>query len=395
MKLVLKLKYHQVTSKLTEMYKYLYIDDTFDKLELGTVNGLQQGGEIEVKYMPPGPWEEKIIELVKILPDYNGLIIDLRLNDKPYEGNKKAQYRGSTVAQEIRTLVKEKKIVKDLPIFLISADQKLEESLDKTSYDLFDYVISKNTLGNDETGIGYKEFILMLKSFADGYTFIEEKKDLESLFGKDKAKNLDTRFINEITSLFEHPNHVIVRFINKLFLTKTTSLINEEILAARLGVNILDKNWSSFKETYMATFKYDGILGLYFERWWWPEIENWWIENISDENSIRSLTAKQRVDILNSKTGLNLEIQSKSEKSHSEKFWTVCKARKIPIDTVDGFLITGQDNFYPWQEKEYISLDEALRPKEIEKWKDIATTEYNRLKKLKDFYENAEQRIRR
>lgn len=35
----------------------------------------------------------------------------------------------------------------------------------------------------------------------------------------------------------------------------------------------------------------------------------------------------------------------------------------VAIDTIDGLLIDGQDNNFPWQDKKYISIEEALRPK--------------------------------
>jgi hypothetical protein len=122
----------------------------------------------------------------------------------------------------------------------------------------------------------------------------------------------------------------------------------------------------------------------------------WWSEIYGEDMVLRSLGASERVKLLKEKFGnLQLNVQEKSEKSKSDKFWTICKGRNIPIDTIDGFLVCDQDNSYPWQEKEYISIDEALRPKNIEKWKDIATIEKNRLQKLKDLYGKTEQRVRR
>ncbi len=34
-------------------------------------------------------------------------------------------------------------------------------------------------------------------------------------------------------------------------------------------------------------------------------------------------------------------------------------------------MIAGQDNYYPWQEKKYVSLEAALNDKEIHSWKQL------------------------
>ncbi|HEY0056943.1 MAG TPA: hypothetical protein VGB63_16450 [Pedobacter sp.] len=375
------------------MYKYIYVDDTQDQIEIGAINGIKQGGVIDVDFVKPGLWEEKITELTEKLKTSHGLIVDLRLNDMPYDDVNRAQYRGSTVAQELRTLVKEQTII-DIPIFLISADQKLHESLDKTSLDLFDGVISKNTIGN--TGITFPEFIKMLSAYAEAYVLIQDQKSIIQLLKIEDIQLLDTRFVDEFEKTSPYPNHVIIRFISKEFIQKTTILVDEDTLASRLGIDMSSDDWGSFKDEFLKEFLYQGILSRYYERWWWPLIEDWWYNKITQDLTIRTLPAKERVEFLKSlKEGIRLKPASMSEKSKSDKFWTICKARKIPIDTVDGFLVAGQDNNFPWQEKEYVSNDEALRPKDIEAWKSVATVEKNRLQSMKDFYGKQEQRVRR
>lgn len=375
------------------MHEYIYIDDTQDQIEIGTINGIKQGGKIGVTFIKPGLWEAKINELTELLKTSQGLIVDLRLNDIPYDDNNRAQYRGSTVAQELRTLVKEKTIM-DIPIFLISADEKLHESLDKTSLDLFDGVISKNTIGN--TGISFPDFIKMLSAYAEAYLVVEEQKNITQLLKLKDNALLDNRFIDEYEKTIQYPNHVAIRFLSQEFLRKNTTLVNEDVLAARLGIDQNSEDWTLLKKEFLEPFLYNGILSEYYERWWWPLIEDWWFHKVTNEINIRTLSAKERVDVLTSlKEGIRLKAATTSEKSKSDKFWTVCKASRVPIDTVDGFLIAGQDNNFPWQEKEYISNDEALRPKNIDAWKSVATVEKNRLQSLKDFYGKKEQRVRR
>lgn len=127
-------------------YSYLYIDDTKDQVEQGTINALQDGGEIKIEFTGPKDWETSLSEIAGSVDKFDGILLDLRLNLNPYEGSKYAQYRGSTVAQELRTLSKEGKFKKDFLIILISGDPELKMSLDQTSKDLFDFIVSKTHL---------------------------------------------------------------------------------------------------------------------------------------------------------------------------------------------------------------------------------------------------------
>lgn len=381
-------------------YEYIYIDDTFDQLELGTINGIEHGNLIKVNFFKPNKWENLIEDLIKLFPKNQGIILDLRLNDKPYgkDQNAKdqyAQYRGSTVAQELRTLAKEGVIKKDFPIILVSANDKLEESLDETSIDLFDAVISKNELGSQH-GISYLDFKQLLIALSLGYLSLNEKdKKIELILNIEQLNILDTRFLNEFNKILINPVHVIVRFLKRTVLSKPSFLINEELLAARLGVSLKSEDWHNLKDNILSPFKYSGVFSDYYTRWWMPLIEEWWENSISKEENLRNLTAERRIFLLKKHLNLqNLIPCLKSEKSTSDSFWVVCKATKIPIDTIDGFLITNQDTLYPWQEKEYICIEEALRPTKIDCWKDVATIEKNRLQKLKDLYGRSEQRIR-
>jgi CheY-like chemotaxis protein len=156
-------------------HNYIYIDDTFGNLEKGTINALQKGNEIQINFtFPADSWEDQIEVFTSQLPQNDGVLIDLRLNDIANSNGLNAQFRGSSVAQELRTLVKEKVIASDFPIVLISANNKIEESLDKTSYDLFDYVINKNNI-EQPNGITFKEFRRLLITLSEGYKVLNKK----------------------------------------------------------------------------------------------------------------------------------------------------------------------------------------------------------------------------
>jgi hypothetical protein len=205
---------------------------------------------------------------------------------------------------------------------------------------------------------------------------------------------LDRRFLDHFETIKEFSRHIVARFILRQVLEMPSFLVNEEYLLARLGI---DKSSTDVKDLFefLDRYKYKGIFCSYYKRWWMPLIQNWWDE-ISPEESLRSLTAEKRVQILKKVTSLRkLKPILKDKRSASNSFWTVCKGTGIPIDTIDGLMISSQEHKFPWQEKEYVSIQEALRPQNPERWKGIAVSEKNRLQNLKEVYGQTEKRVRR
>jgi hypothetical protein len=377
-------------------YKYLYIDDVKDNNEIGVINGLKKGGHLEVDFMQPQEWDKMFqkeingVQNEEYLPSklesYNGLILDLRLYDNANKEGYTATYRGSTVAQELRTLVKEKTISKDIPIVLITANENIDTSLDETGKDLFDTIVKRSNIGE-----GYNNLRNELVSLARGYVYINEnEKTINSFLSYVYTQNIDFRFVQSINEIKDLPTHVITRFIAKNILRKPSFLIDEYYLSSRLGVSMESEDWVKLKEV-LSSFKFNGVFSDYYERWWMNDIESWW-ESISNDNYLRALTSKERVELLVDALNLKLSHIEKTPRSTSEKFWTVFKVTKAAIDNVDGFIIANQEDNFPWQEKEYISKEEALRPTNKDLWKDVAMIDKDRLEKLKSLLEREETR---
>jgi len=149
------------------------------------------------------------------------------------------------------------------------------------------------------------------------------------------------------------------------------------------------------KTEILKDYEYTGVFNDFYSRWWMPLIEKWWEENINNEVPFRNLTSQQKVELLSSKLKMTLSPIEKTDKSKSYCFWSVCKATLQPIDTIDGFIISNQDDLFPWQEKEYVCIEEALRPTKIDLWKGVSSLEKNRLQLMKDYFDEREQRVRK
>lgn len=368
-------------------YKYLYIDDNDQEVAQGIITGLELYGELEIEFQKPmGKWED---ERARIISDsfkqYDGLILDLNLEDYPNTNNEYSLYKGSSLAQEIRNISKSGEI-REIPIILLSATINLEKYFDKTNEDLFDIKISREDLVNI-----FVPFRNKLIALSEGYQLINTCKSDENLNNLLKHDLIleDSRFVGELKSIMDYPVHSISNFLLKNFLERDGILISEQLLSTRLGIDISrSKDWPSVLQALESSC-YNGVFHEGWRRWWMSSIDTWWQEKVDEPKSLRGLKANERVEILKRNLRLNdLLPFEKNPKSRSECFWTNCYGSGIPIDTIDGLLISNQDNIFSWQDKRYISYEEALRPTNKGRWKRISPLEEYKLEQLKIRYPN-------
>ncbi len=371
-------------------FKYLYIDDNSEDNAKGIITGLQKEGELFIDFdNPKGDWEEerKRIESEEF-KEYNGLILDLNLEETPNKNRELSRYKGSSLAQEIRNLAKAGTI-NEIPIILLSATINIEKYFDRTNEDLFDLIVSRERLNDVDLFISMRQKLISLSL---GYELISkcknDNKNLTELF-KFNLEKENVRFLGEMKSVIENPAHIISNFIIKNLLEKSGILIPENILATRLGIDKdKSKDWLNVVAKF-DRFLYKGVFSEGWQRWWMSGLENWWSSELQIEKSLRSTKANDKVNFLKERLGLSeLVALEKVEKSKSETFWTNCVGSGVAIDTVDGLLITGQDNYFPWQDKCYISINEALKPVGKEKWKKLSPSEEFKLELLKKQYPN-------
>lgn len=370
-------------------FRYIYIDDNNIDNAKGIITGLQKDGELLIDFVnPKGDWEEerKRIESTEF-KRYHGLILDLNLEEVPNNERKISHYKGSSLAQEIRNLSKAGAI-KEIPIILLSATVNLEKYFDRTNEDLFDLIISREKLNDPSLFISMREKLI---SLSIGYELISTcKKDtnLNELLRWDLA-NENIRFIDEMKTVFENPVHTVSNFLIKNLLNKSGILIPEDILATRLGIDRLKSSDWNIVLGVLEKKSYKGVFSEGWKMWWMSGIEQWWIFELGIGQSLRSTKASLKVELIKEKLKTKelfpIEL---AEKSRSESFWTNCVGSGVPIDTIDGLLVTGQDNIYPWQDKSYVSINEALKPTGKDKWKKLSPSEEFKLDLLKKQFPN-------
>lgn len=352
------------------MIKYLYIDDDYQPALGNCVPELAIEGELSVEYRNViGTWESEIDSIKKALFEecqYQGVILDLKLDVQKGTSGSTASYQGCSLAQEIRGIQKTR-LIKDanesieFPIVLYTANA--EQFDDGTADDLFDLIIHKG--GNED----WSEISNQLLSLSKGYNLIAQKRteiqpdvnESEIIAGllERTVDNVDFRCWNFIEQLLKNPTkpiHDVSRFIINEVLSHKGMLIDESVLAARLGIDINASNdWKQLLNR-LDCIKYKGVFSLGWDRWWSYDLFRIWTELSPQNPLLQDITAEERVDMIAKKYDLTeLKPSQMIDGCKSTKYWTICKECNRPLDPFEGLAICNQENLYPWQEKEYIS----------------------------------------
>ncbi|MDX6500003.1 MAG: hypothetical protein QOG23_3263 [Blastocatellia bacterium] len=373
---------------------YLYLDDENPQTVEPYTREVERHVEgLRISLHPPKSYKERMNALRQ--DKFDGVILDLRLdqfvNWEDPEGER-ADYRATTLAQEIRTRATEGKF-KDCPLVLWSTDSRLKASFnrDGTGQDLFDLKCVKDEILVEEKA---KEIAERLVSLVSGYKQIDKIKgehrsgrnQLFRFFGfKSDVGFLDPRIAGEFaTREGPVPVHEYARFLIFDLLETAGPLIDERTLAARLGVDVDSSNdFQKLKDTYFKQAKYKGPFSSGWPRWWSYLVEERWLKLKGNPGRLRSMPASQRVEILGKALGLKKLVVAKPiKKGYSERFWTVCRATGFPLDPLDGLIVQTRDSRV-WQDKPYVSMKAALDGTMEEQGLKIDPTDQERLNRVR------------
>ena len=367
------------------MKTYLYLDDAQLDESRDKVSGLSMQDVLYVKVEQNLPgWKQQMERLKNV--DYDGLILDLKLDELPIDDGQYAGYRGTTIAQLIRDYQKEGTL-KAFPMLLFSGEDNMKRALDNTGRDLFDMIIEKGSLNINTL----QKLPRQLAELSECYKRLNGGEDARNMI---KAQGyVDERFMDALHTLqTEDSNASCVRFLLNEFLLKPGLLIDETLLAARLGVD-KDKSgrgWNAVLKLFEKA-RYDGIFGESWARWWMRSINTIWKENTG--TVLQQLEAEERIDLLKKVLGCEeIVAATKTKYAEGNSFWAVCCGTGKPLDPIDGFEVMGQDTSYPWQDLQYVSKEAAFHKIKQDQWNGVATSEKERLEYLKQQYEKKGER---
>jgi hypothetical protein len=335
--------------------RYLYIDDENGSSEISTLNGFNDTKIIEVERFNLSDFRDfeslkKELERACKKKEFDGLIIDLRLDGA---GEDRTEFNATAITSQLRSSSASFEI-RSFPIVLCSTEEKIKQTYDsdRTSHDLFDYKLSKSNTEPDWIKISTK-----LKSLAEGYKWMQTtKRAPNEIIGVSKLDIVDERIVEKLLGLLVV--YDFTHFVVKNFFHQTNPLINERILAARLGVDLAktpSEVWEKLSITILDEVRYKGLFSEGWKRWWANELSDWF-KSISGEN-LAFLDAKSRISILSKILGLEgLVVAEPIKFCTSSEFWTICEGYKLPIDPLEGFKVHTTADLKPWQESKVISL---------------------------------------
>jgi hypothetical protein len=372
--------------------RYLYIDDEDSQGLRSYVRAVKANSVlIDIDIERPDEFEKQIKHLEQIISNYDGLILDLRLDQVPTTSGKTVTFRAPALAQEIRTRGADEEIsIKEIPIVLWSTKEKLEKYYypDEASHDLFDQRYAKETVVDEAERI-QRELI----SLAEGYRTITRhtlhNSDNLMMLGLNRETDdwLDPRLNGRLANNQHKSIRSYARFILRDLIMRPGPLISEELLAARLGVDKqASLDWPTLRDEVLADYKYRGVFHDGWPRWWSYLIERkWWRIKGRNRQALSAMSAKQRIAFLKEDTGLSHLVAAQPIEPHyNDRYYTICEYFQTPLDPIDGVVIE-ENEPQPWQERRYLSLKAALNRLGREK---PHSTEYKRLSQLKKAINN-------
>lgn len=360
---------------MNKKMRIIYLEDTIDSTTEAFRAALASD-QIDIELKEIAEFEKSRSEILED-KTIDGLIIDLKLD----ENAENANYTAPPLAQAFRSKYAE--IAKtgsriDIPIILFSTDSKIDDlyAYDSTSHDLFDFRMSKTSSEK------YPLYSRRLFAITNGYKQINNIQgdiDVNQLLNYN-IKGLEPRIFEDCEIIPNLPAYEYAKRILRGLLFYDSYLIDDNILAARLGIDKdASQDWNRIKELY-SDAKYNGIFSEGWERWWMPEVNNIF-KKISGGKSLSNLKASDRVLYYTEYS--NITPATLIEKSESTRFWTICRCYMKPLDPREGFRIIRR-NRMPWHDSQYISLEAALTRDYKTKNLIIEPTELARLKAIKD-----------
>lgn len=339
---------------MSRNYTILYLED----LRPDSIVSELEGQGLQVKTVDVDNDEE----VNKALGDrgFQAFLMDYRLTSK--SGHRDAP----ELVGRLRTQAKDGEKSIEAPIILISEESQLRIlRMPLEIQDQYDEVMSKKDFLENAPHSAE-----LIRSFIEAYGIIRGNRDnLATVLGideKDKNLLIDYRLEADYEKLKEDV-FASSQLLYNFFVRSTGSLIDDRVLAARLGID-MDKSgysWDALKELLTKDgCHYEGVMHTAYSKWWMEKVRMWWEKTIPEKKSFRYEDAETRVELLNSKVGLKLVVADPIEKDMSHEFWNVCMATGKPLDPSDGYVCNRRFK-REWEEDDFISLKGAL---ENPKW---------------------------
>lgn len=345
--------------------RWIFVDDQHDAAQ-SFADALSQHGQLEVLVVDPADAKKRLLTARE---SPAGVLMDVDLSNSPGEHG-----TGPGIAQDIRVKQRAGEI-DEYPVVRFAGLEPIRKSIqgDPASDDLFDLKIPKENLRED----GASRIVELLHGVSMVYHTLGSSGDaaeesfltLVGLTCEDWERLGHPAFSDRLLSAMQIATHVAAGVFIRSFLLPSGLLIDERLLAVRLGVNYEASKAPWARLVASLPFAYTGTGSDAFKRWWSKGLDDWWFSLTGEDEPLSALSATRRVELLNGQASCkDLIPLSMPHGSAGTKPWRQCSLsaeeappRFLPIDPAESIRLTGRVDLPPWVDPAYAALGPALQ----------------------------------
>ena len=349
--------------------RYLFIDDATgaggDAEHYR--NLLNKADQLQVELTRPDR-DTLLVPEAELADNIDGFILDINLSDQTDDDGIRFLGTGAGLAQDLRLLQAlgpgNERGQRPRPVVRLCAAQVFQDYLagDNSTADIFDLGFDKETIG-DFAEAAREKLAVLPSIYADIEAAQANAADAGHLLGlpADQYASLHSRFRGALEAELERKTHEAVSFLLRQFIDPPGLVINEELLAIRLGIDrIQSEGWGKVRD-HFAPARYTGTGGAVFSRWWTSIIMTQWAE--ISTIPLFKLSAEQRVAAQKEKGFTDLAPLVSDARSPGEFMWLLSTSPdpdlRLPVDPRFGFSVNNP--LAPWLDEVVWCLEMAKR----------------------------------
>lgn len=289
-----------------------------------------------------------------------GVLMDVDLSNELGQ-----RQTGPGMSQDIR-VAQQNETIGAFPIVRFSLREKILINIgrDSSSDDIFDLKIEKDGLSVAEQCSEAQSKLIGVREIYDALS--AEPSELPALLGltgEQWSRWGSSNFEQDV----EQGDRIHLRaYPFTRLLSHPGLLIEEDLLAFRLGVSKQDsKGWLALVEQ-LSFSHYSGVGSAEFKRWWARSIEEWWQDELKVPTPLAGCSIDKRYSHLNERFDGLLPLKMPDE-SLGDRPWRHCtltmeqRQELLPVDPSKSVKLKPRSRMPTWLDPLYAALGVALQ----------------------------------
>jgi CheY-like chemotaxis protein len=335
--------------------EWLFVDDAKDDRQ-SYAEALSLGDDLRVTAISGGEARERLT--AKSLTA-DGVLMDIDLSNETGQAE-----NGLALTAAIRA-AQNRGDLAPFPIVRFSYRVRVAENIghDPSSDDFFDLPIDKDGLSAPGATHQVQN---TLRGMAEVYAAVADKSAGPALMGLDAERWAllgHSTFDDDL--LYANRPHLKAGIAVRA-LENPGLLIDDRLLAARLGVDLWRSEGSAALINELSPAAYNGVGAEFYRRWWARALELWWADTLEVEEPLAAYTIAERVGIL-ADTFPDLAPLTMPAESPGNRPWRLCTLTLektggfIPVDPEYGVPYRPRSPLPDWLDPTYAALGPAIK----------------------------------